>query len=64
MVFSSQTKIKSSKNPSVMCFRIGKSIVIPLAEDLIVQLGIDSEATVFEEVLTDEGILLRIRKSS
>ena len=64
MTFNSQERTKPSENSAVMCFRIGKSVVIPLAENLIAQLGIDSDTTIFEEVLTDEGILLRVRKKS
>jgi hypothetical protein len=64
MASSSQIKTKPSENPAIMCFRIGKSVVIPLAENLVAQLGIDSETAIFEQVLTDEGILLRARKSS
>ena len=58
---STKTNIYSPKNPIKKCIKIGPLVVIPIDDSILEKMKIDDVTTFFEQEITKDGILLRVR---
>jgi hypothetical protein len=58
---STKTNIYSPKKPIKKCVKIGPLIVIPIDESIVKEMRIDENTTFFEQEITKDGVLLRVR---
>jgi hypothetical protein len=53
--------INSTKNPIKKCFKIGSLTVTTIDESIVEEMKINDTATFFEQEITEDGILLRVK---
>ena len=53
--------INSTKNPIKKCFKIGSLTVTTIDESIVEEMKINNNTTFFEQEITEDGILLRVR---
>ena len=58
---TAKRNINSTKNPIKKCFKIGSLPVTIIDESIVEEMKINDNTTFFEQEITDEGILFRIR---
>ncbi|HJT84901.1 MAG TPA: hypothetical protein VJ697_10500 [Nitrososphaeraceae archaeon] len=58
---STKINIYSPKNPIKKCIKIGPLILTPIDESIVEKMRIDGVTTFFEQEITKDGILLRVR---
>ena len=44
------------------CWSIGNNIVVVIAEEMVKRFGITEDSTYVQQVVTDDGILLRVKQ--
>jgi hypothetical protein len=59
---SSISAINSPINPIKKCWNVGSNTVVVIDKSIVRKLGINENNTLLEEEITQDGILLRIRK--
>jgi len=59
---SDENKHCSSNNPIKQAIRISDKTIVFIDESIVKRLGINEGETWFEEILTENGILLRITR--
>ena len=60
---SSDSVINNSiQKPLKICLDVGSNIVVVIDKSIVQKLGISENDTLFEEEITEDGILLRIKK--
>jgi hypothetical protein len=58
---STKTNIYSPRNPVKKCIKIGPVLVTPIDDSIVEKMKIDDVRTFFEQEITKDGILLRVR---
>ena len=53
--------INSTKNPIKKCFKIGSITVTTIDESIVKEMKINDTTTFFEQEITEDGILLRVK---
>lgn len=53
--------INSTKNPIKKYFKIGSLTVTTIDESIVEEMKINNNTTFFEQEITEDGILLRVR---
>jgi hypothetical protein len=56
-----KTNIYSPKNSIKKCIKIGSVLVTPIDGSIVQEMEIDGVTTFFEQEITKDGILLRVR---
>lgn len=54
------SEISNIRIPLKKCWKIGSNTVVVIDKSLVERLGINEENTMFEQQLTEGGIILRI----
>ena len=55
-------RINVLPKPMKRCYRIGSIVIITIDKSIVEKLGIDPNNTIFEQEITGDGILMRLRK--
>jgi hypothetical protein len=58
---TTKKNINSTKNPIKKCFKIGTLSLTPIDESIVEKMKINDSTTYFEQEITKDGILLRVR---
>ena len=58
---TTKKKINSTKNPIKKCFKIGSLTVTTIDGSIVEEMKINDTTTFFEQEITQDGILLRVR---
>lgn len=54
-------EIRVSALPRKRCYLIGSNILIAIDKSIVAKLAIDPSHTIFEQEITEEGILMRMK---
>ena len=58
---TTKKNINSTKNPIKKCFKIGSLTVTTIDGSIVEEMKINDTTTFFEQEITQDGILLRVR---
>ena len=59
---TTKKNINSTKNPIKKCFKIGSLTVTTIDGSIVKEMKINESTTYFEQEITKDGILLRIKE--